>query len=460
MLDIGSVKLPLNSVTRKFAGIAKSGAGKTYFGGVFAEELSKAGVPFVVFDPIDVWWGLRLKADGKSPALPVIVFGIRHADLPLEREWGSLIAEAVVKQNISCVISTFGLSKNAANQIMTDFARRFLFLNDRPRHVFIEEAHQFLPQRLSKGNEQMFSAVRDMVVLGRNQGIGSTLLNQRSATINKDVFTQVDTLIALRSVGPPDKKALLDWVKEQQADETNLDAFVDSLPKLPTGEGWIWSPEHLGFFEKIKIRKRETFHPDREKIGGNIVIPSIEQVDVQGFIESFRSQVTRPPKKGADRKAPDIQAVVEFKPMPGYQGIQPAKTELMWREEIRQLKNEFESALLQKDSRIRSLEEKLAQVRRVVGAPAATSGLDAPGQLGGISEKAQMWLAKLGNGGKARIFSFLATYSDGKFSREQVALAAGLSVRSSTFITYIARLKGQRLICEEAKEIFLNPELR
>jgi DNA helicase HerA-like ATPase len=62
----GSIKIPINAAIKTFAILAKRGAGKSYTGAVMAEEFAKVNVPFVVFDPIDVWWGLRLAADGKG----------------------------------------------------------------------------------------------------------------------------------------------------------------------------------------------------------------------------------------------------------------------------------------------------------------------------------------------------------------------------------------------------------
>jgi DNA helicase HerA-like ATPase len=91
-INLGSVKMPINAATKSFAILAKRGAGKTYLGGVMAEEFFKDGIPFVVFDPIDVWWGLRLTANGKDKGLPVVVFGVRHADIQIDRDMGREIA--------------------------------------------------------------------------------------------------------------------------------------------------------------------------------------------------------------------------------------------------------------------------------------------------------------------------------------------------------------------------------
>src|SRR3990167_5555574 len=285
-LNLGTIKMPINAATKTFAILAKRGAGKTYTAAVMAEEFYKCGIPFVVFDPIDVWWGLRLAANGKDKGLPIVVFGLEHADIKIDRDMGRKIAQAIVKDNISCVISTFGMPKVAQRHLIAEFSEEILNITNTPRHIFIEEAHEFVPQRVTGAMGKTFSAVEALVVMGRNRGLGVTLINQRAATVNKDVLTQLDTLLAFQNVAPQDRKALKDWV-EYQAAEGDFEKFMASLPSLPTGEGWIWSPEFMRIFQKIKIRTRETFHPDREKIGDKFVMPELNQIDIQTFIEKF-----------------------------------------------------------------------------------------------------------------------------------------------------------------------------
>src|SRR5256884_9368872 len=102
-LNLGSMQLPVSAATKTFAILAKRGAGKSYTGAVMAEEFHKNNIPFVVFDPIDVWWGLRLAKNGKDKGLSVVVFGLEHADIPLDRDMGRDIARAIVQENVSCV---------------------------------------------------------------------------------------------------------------------------------------------------------------------------------------------------------------------------------------------------------------------------------------------------------------------------------------------------------------------
>ena len=433
-INLGSTTIPINAATKTFAILAKRGAGKSYTGAVLAEEFAKVNIPFVVFDPIDVWWGLRLAADGKGKGLPVVVFGLEHADIKLDREMGRRIARAVVEKNVSCVISTFGMPKTAQRHLVAEFSEELLNINNTPRHIFIEEAHEFLPQRVFGGLGKTFNAVSNLVIMGRNRGIGVTLINQRAATLNKDVLTQIDTLLAFRNVSPQDRKALKEWVEHHEA-EGDFDRFMKSLPTLPTGEGWIWSPEFLGIFERIKIRKRETFHPDREKIGDTFKMPELDMVDVENFIAEFGKESLT---KEKNEVGPEDLAV----------GQQASKD----RERI----NELESQLIMKDGEIRRLKGIIESVQRMVESVSSES---APSRSTVNQNSVQLWLSKLGNGGATRIFKFLSEHPDRRFTRSQIGLSVGLSSKSGSFATYMSTLKRNQLIVEQAGESRVNPDL-
>ncbi|MDZ4228257.1 MAG: DUF87 domain-containing protein [Candidatus Levybacteria bacterium] len=423
-LNLGSIQIPINACTKTFAILAKRGAGKTYTGAVMAEEFHKNNIPFVVIDPIDVWWGLRLDKDGKGKGLPVVVFGVQHEDILLNRDMGRKIAQAVVKENVSCVINTFGLPKSAQRHLLAEFADELLNINNTPRHIFIEEAHEFLPQRVFGGLGVVFNAVSNLVVMGRNRGIGVTLINQRAATINKDVLTQLDTLLAFQNTSPQDRKALADWVEYHSA-EGDFDKFMKSLPFLPKGEGWIWSPEFLGVFEKIKIRKRETFHPDREKLGDNFVMPELDQVDIQGFISKFSESVKKEQKK-------EIKSIIQEK-------VEEKRDS----QEIISLRNEYESKLLGKDLEIRKREEIIEQVRRIVGQenPVAHS------ENMSFSSESNLVLEKMG-GMPRKIYETLLKHSNG-LTKRQIALMCGYSVTSGSYSNSLSKLRTMGLLSKD-----------
>lgn len=450
-INLGSLKMPINAATKSFAILAKRGAGKTYLGGVMAEEFFKNGVPFVVFDPIDVWWGLRVSADGKGAGLPIVVFGLRHQDIELDREMGREIARAVVQENVSCVISTFGMPKVAMRHLVAEFAEELLHINNTPRHVFIEEAHEYVPQRISPGAGKTFAAVESLVTMGRNQGIGVTMLNQRAATLNKDVLTQIDTLLALRSVGPQDRDALRAWVEEQEA-EGDFNKFMSSLATLKTGTGWVWSPEFLGVFEQFKIRKRETFHPDREKIGSTFVMPNLDQVDVQSFISKFKTHIEAPKEKKGKTNVlgkHNIDAAQKQLATPLFSP--PVKD---YEREMRELKNQHESEMITANNEIRRLSSIIANVSRAIESQTGGESFSKTVSTSAVS----MWVSKLGNGGPSKILEFLAARPSDGFTRQQIALAIGASY-SSVKGVWIPLLKRNLLIKESGEKLTINPDL-
>ncbi len=270
--------------------------------------------------------------------------------------------------------------------------------------------------------------------MGRNRGIGVTLINQRAATVNKDVLTQLDTLLAFQNTSPQDRKALADWV-EYHAAEGDFDKFMQSLPSLERGKGWIWSPEFMNVFEKIEIRKRETFHPDREKIGDNFVMPQLDKADIQNFITDFKKTPIKKEKKGMEK-----EVVIE----------QPKLSA-----EILALRNQYESQLMEKDIEIRKRDDLISQIRKLVGGSEVGTTSVNPMQTGNVS----MWLEKLGNGGDARILKFLAEKSGLKFTRSQIGLAVGLQSSSGSFSTYLSTLRRNSLILKEGQEFRINPNL-
>jgi DNA helicase HerA-like ATPase len=117
------LELPGDAATQKLAFLARSGAGKTYGAGVFVEQLVAAGNQVVVIDPVGVWWGLRLAADGKRPGIGTIyVFGGQRGDVPLEHAAGELVANLIVDLGISVVLDVSDMTGGEMKRFMADFA--------------------------------------------------------------------------------------------------------------------------------------------------------------------------------------------------------------------------------------------------------------------------------------------------------------------------------------------------
>lgn len=260
-LQISSaLSLPLDAVTQTFAILAKRGVGKSYTASVSAEEMLSAKAQIAVLDPTGAWWGLRAGSDGKKEGLSIVVFGGKHGDLPLNAQGGKIIAELVVKKNVSVIIDLSLLRKGEQTRFVTDFAEELFHLNDRPLHLFIDEAHTFAPQRVMPDMARCLGAIEDIVTKGRIKGLGVTMITQRPATLNKNVLTQIEVLIVMRLTSPQDRKAIEEWI-DIHGDRSEGRAMIDSLASLDIGTAWIWSPGwlELDVPKKIRIRSRFTY---------------------------------------------------------------------------------------------------------------------------------------------------------------------------------------------------------
>lgn len=286
--------LPLDAATETFALLARRGAGKSNAMAVLAEEFHAAGIPWVGIDPKGDWWGMRSSADGKSEGIPVPVFGGLHGDVEIEATpaAGSHMADLIVDYNLTCIVDVSHFSKEKRATFLVSF---FHALYDRHqadphvRHIFMEEAHEYIPQTLGRADGALKEAASKLVLLGRSFGLGVTLASQRSARLHNDVLTQVGTLIAMQTTAPPDIKAISAWVSEQGGNKEML----ATLPHLAPGEAWVWSPAFLNTFSKVVFRRRSTFDSgSTPKVSETRITPStFAQVDLDELRDRLAASI-------------------------------------------------------------------------------------------------------------------------------------------------------------------------
>jgi hypothetical protein len=264
-------RLPLKAITERLAFLGQSGSGKTYAAMRLAELMLEVLAQIIVLDPMGVWWGLRSASDGKSSGFAVTVFGGRHGDVPITPEAGALIAQVIFERQISAVVDVSLMTVSDRVMFVSAFAERLfeLFASDpRPAHLFLEEAHEFLPQNLppeARGGGDprrnpavMLNRVDRIVRQGRSQGIGCSMISQQPQAVSKRALNQAGTVFAMRMMGKHERKAISEWMADKATDESQLNLDT-KLPKLTTGESWVASPELLGSFVLTKISKRTTF---------------------------------------------------------------------------------------------------------------------------------------------------------------------------------------------------------
>lgn len=255
------ISLPTNIATQKLAWLGTTGSGKTYGASKLAELFWQIGAQFIVIDPVGVWYGLRLAKDGKKPSdIKIPIFGGLHGDVPLEASGGELMANLVVDKGLSCVLDVSQFESDADKaRFASAFADRFFFRKKAAPsavHLFLEECQEFVPQNPQRGEERMLHAFIRMQKLGRNFGIGSSYISQRPQEVNKKALNMAQTLFVFRNTGTHERNAIEKWIEDKSLDES----IANDLPKIPTGQCHIWSPEFLKISEVVHILEKETFN--------------------------------------------------------------------------------------------------------------------------------------------------------------------------------------------------------
>ncbi|MCC6426262.1 MAG: DUF853 family protein [Phycisphaerales bacterium] len=299
MLIAPNVEIPDDVGAQASSVLGIRGSGKTNTATVLVEQLIPLGQQIVIVDPTDVWWGLRARRAAGTPAFPIPIMGGTRGDIPIAETpgLGIAIADAVLDTGLSMVISVRHLSKAAQRRVVTELLEQ-LYLrkaNDRrPLLVVIDEASAFVPQRVSGEEARCVGAVRDIVRLGRGTGFGAMLIDQRPASVNKEVLTQVDMMIVHRVTSPQDRKAIEEWI-EHQADDGHLKEVLKSLGELKLGQGYVWSPVWANIFAKAQIAERATYDSSATPKLGKPVPPPFEflAVDIAPLRDRLKLSVEK-----------------------------------------------------------------------------------------------------------------------------------------------------------------------
>ena len=270
--DVLPAALPADALDDRIAIVGTAGSGKTYAAKGFVERLLETGARIAIVDPLGVWWGLRASADGSAPGYPVIVFGGRHADVPITAESGAALGRLIAAEALVCVVDLSELGSNAARRrFMAAFAEALYEANKEPLHLVLDEADLWAPQRPLPDQTGLLGHIEEIVRRGRVRGFIPWLITQRPAVVHKDVLSQADILIAMKLTASQDRDAIGGWI-EGQADRQEGKRILGDLPRLQQGEGYLWAPGR-GILERAAFPAIRTFDSSRtpkrgERLGG------------------------------------------------------------------------------------------------------------------------------------------------------------------------------------------------
>jgi uncharacterized protein len=251
---------------------------------------------------------LRASADGSAPGYPVVVFGGRHADIPITVDTAAALGKIIARKALACVVDLSDLgSSSARRRFMAAFAEALYEANEEPLHLVLDEADLWAPQRPIKGWEGLLGHIEEIVRRGRVRGFIPWLITQRPAVVHKDVLSQADILIAMKLTASQDRDAIGAWI-EGQADRQEGKRILGDLPRLQRGEGYLWAPGY-SLLERTSFPKIRTFDSSRTpKRGERLTIPrTLAEVDLTAIVAALDSVGAKEPGKLTETRTRNAQ---------------------------------------------------------------------------------------------------------------------------------------------------------
>jgi hypothetical protein len=463
--------IPTAALDDRLGFTGTSGSGKTYNAGTAAERLLARKSRIVVVDPLGVWYGLRLLADGKTPSpYNVVIFGGAHGDLPLNDHAGGLLGETVAGMAESCILDLSGLGTKAGERrfMLAFLTALYRHVAPEPLHLIIDEADMFAPQTVrDKDGEavKLLGMMETVVRRGRSKGFIPWLITQRPAVLNKDVLSQVDGLVAFKLTSSQDRDAIGNWV-EGQADKAVWHKLYGALATFQRGHGLVWVPGR-GVMKDEDFPPKLTFDssatPKRgERIRAAALKPlnlatlrsrlaSVEKEVVENDSKRLKAEVARltrelaakqPLAKGIDRAEmrAEINKTAETAHARGYGEAIKRLAPLV--RKLRALTTDATSVA-------EGIEKWAGDVPIVLGPETAPSKVERPisRQTTIVPTTPRMPStfstipnSEVGQGGLRRILVVLAQRPEGLTTR-QIGVRARLSSKSGTFNTYVSKAR-------------------
>jgi hypothetical protein len=323
------------------------------------------------------------------------------------------------------------------------------------RHIFIEEAAEFIPQRLQPQHSKVYASLERLARMGRNARLGYTLINQRAEEVNKAILEISAFSLLHKQVGKNSLKSIQQWMELLQVE--NAKEIIHSLPALKQGECWVIGMNAKP--HKIRISDRKTFHPDPKAASNDQQVAKLK-IDVSSFVEKLNKQLQKPESN---------------RPVPGAE----SKSDPKLQEKLQQMEKAFQRMVEEKDAIIGQYKAHIDKIwegfnvllKSIKDLPAPKIPQKIPSgaikETVTISRSASQPLAKshmnstqqptekLGKCSLA-ILQFLASFPQRGFTKAQIGIATSYSPNSGGFNNALSELTIRDLIIR-GERIKINP---
>lgn len=170
-----------------------SGSGKSYLARIIAEQTIPKGLQTVILDPEGEFVTLSERYD-------VLIAG-PDGDVPCEVRSAKLLARRIAEIGVSAVVDLSGLKLEERRSFVRIFLDTFDALPkrlERPRLMFLDEAHKYCPES-GKGKSESTEAVVTLMSQGRKRGLCGVLLTQRLSKLKKDAAAEANNIFIGRT---------------------------------------------------------------------------------------------------------------------------------------------------------------------------------------------------------------------------------------------------------------------
>jgi hypothetical protein len=455
-IHIGKVTVPIvDYAVGAAAVLGIRDSGKTVTSKGIAEQLLDNGIPIIVFDAVGKWRWLKMAGPGANgKGYKVVVAGGRGPDLPLNPHSVPEIVRSALKERIPLVIDLFekSLSKADWRRIVQTAIRIIHYENEGGAvHVFLEEAAEFVPQRVMDG--EVYAEVEKLVRMGGNASVGITLINQRSQEVNKAVLDQCTTLVLGCQVGSKAIEAVGKWV--DRLDSDTAEAVTSSLPTLVAGEAWVWTRQNPDKPHREKIPMCRSLHPDRRT--PEMVLKTAKATDTVEFVAKMTSAIPKIIEEAKANNPGELKkTIAELRKQLAAKSVapSPAKTEIKTVEKfvlkdgqierLEKLASRIQAHNLFTTTKlgemVKSISETLAMVRQPTQQIRAALPTHRPAPVihqHRTTEPRPETNGESPAGGLRRMLIALAQRPG--LSARQLGVRAGLSSSSGSFNTYLSK---------------------
>lgn len=460
--------VPVAVLDQHTIALGKTGSGKSSKLRVLVEHLLEQGEPVCILDPKGDWWGLKSSADGKSAGYPVVIFGGKHADVPLNPRAGAAMAELIFTGNRPSIIDMRELRPGDRTRFFIDFASTVFKVTTGKRWLAVSEVHNFAfkGKVLSPDAGEMLYWANRLASEGRGLGINLLLDSQRPQKVHNDILDSCETLIACRTIHKSGREAIKDWI-DGCADPEQGKVVLRELAGMPRPEAYVWSPEinfgpkriEFPMFHTYDSFKPQTTAPKKLKGWAEvdlaristqlaIVVSEIEANDPKTLklrIRQLETALAKRPIAAPAAPSPTIDSkAIEAR---GFARGVAENSQSARRAAAASLKA-LRVALRQGvDTILDGAEQGLKEATSLAAPTPHTPPREPSPSLGKTAAPVQRPAPRSGNvdasigksGGKYRIMVTLAQH--GRMNERRLSLLAGLSSKGGTWGTYLSALR-------------------